>query len=80
MTQLEKALAEYRKQNPKSRAVKGWLNAGGGTQRQYVCTFCRRTIDTESAGYPMTKHAKKNIAEHAGCSVEQAYAREYDAR
>lgn len=72
------AITQYRREHPLSRAVGCYVNAGGGMQRRYVCTFCRCVIDTESARYPMTKHAHEAIREHrARCASRKAYAHRY---
>jgi len=68
------ALVGVRVKDPSSRVVGTYYNAGGGTQRIYACSFCRCTIDTESAGWRMTKHAEKNITEHAKtCDVRPKF-------
>lgn len=45
--------------------LKRWVSAAGGnSQRVYVCNLCDRTIDSESAQHPMTKHAYESICQH----------------
>lgn len=69
-THIKLAIQRYRTENPASRAVDSFVNKGGGSQRKYVCTFCRCLIDTESASYRRTVHAKKAIVEHANSCQE----------
>lgn len=79
MNRLTKALVEYRRTNPESRAVRAYVHRGGATQRVYCCTFCGRQVDTESAGYPMTQHARRAIAAHAeACAEAQRLAAAFD--
>ncbi len=49
---------------PGGRPVRFWGARGGATRRKYVCYFCGDVIDTESASYPMTKHAAAAIDAH----------------
>lgn len=37
----------------------------GSSRREYVCHECRELVDTDSASYPVTKHAVKAAYAHA---------------
>lgn len=66
MTASDPRLAEYRRAYPQSRAVRTYYLAhNSGVKRAYGCVFCRAVLDTESADFPMTRHARRAIAEHA---------------
>lgn len=64
-------VAMVRAENPHSRAIDVYRNAGGGSRRRYECPLSGAVIDTESANYPMTKHAREAIDEHrASCYAD----------
>lgn len=45
--------------------VKNWYGRSGSSiRRSYYCHVCNALIDTESAKYPMTVHARKAIEAH----------------
>lgn len=64
---LEGALHELAQARRNPRVQWWWGRRGGGTRREYICYVCGCCIDTESANYPMTKHAEAAIEEHAEC-------------
>jgi hypothetical protein len=47
---------------------------GGGSRRTYICHECGEQVDTDSASYPVTKHAVKaaykHVAEHGLVSAQ----------
>jgi hypothetical protein len=61
----------YRKKTKQSLNIKRWYGRrGGGTQRVYICYVCDVSIDTESACYPITRHAEDAINSHADFHLE----------
>lgn len=70
---LSPAIVAYRLKNPNSRACRDFnLVRSTGSVRRYSCTFCREIIDTESAKYRPTRHAERNIENHA-CHAKRRF-------
>jgi hypothetical protein len=74
VTTLEEAM--YKLAKARNARVQWWWGRSGssGTVRRYTCYLCDTCIDTESASYPMTKHAEEAIDEH--CKEHEADAQE----
>lgn len=77
MSNDELAVRLYRDAHRESRAP-WWtvVYGSGGTRRKYSCIACGCVIDTESANYPQTKHAREACDEHdESCAARAAWRR-----
>lgn len=60
---FELVLQRY-KGKPGGRPTNWYGRRGGSSQRKWVCYICDEVIATESALYPQTNHAARDIKEH----------------
>ena len=61
-----------RKRTGNKHYIAKWYGRrGGSSQRKYLCYLCDTMIDTESAKYPMTRHAKMAIESHGLYHLKQ---------
>lgn len=64
-TTIPECVRAYRRDYPKSRAVRPYtLRLSSGIVRRAECIYCRKVIATCSAKWPETKAFQATIAQH----------------